>query len=124
MPEYWVIGGEYRDTAFEAFAEGKSEVRTVQAQAASLFGTVDKRDLEVRGRVFSDLNFRSNTSKPLSLFVRAGTRPEYVYGTSIESQVGVTWRQRENLGFELDVRHKDYACDTGHFSGQLDFSAL
>ena len=63
---------------------------------------------EVRGRVFSDLSFRTNTSKPLSLFVRAGTRPEYVYGTSIESQVGVTWRPRENLGFELNVRHKDY----------------
>ena len=63
---------------------------------------------EVRGRVFSDLSFRTNTSKPLSLFVRAGTRPEYVYGTSIESQVGVTWRPRENLGLELNVRHKDY----------------
>ena len=63
---------------------------------------------EVRGRVFSDLSFRTNTSKPVSLFVRAGTRPEYVYGTSIESQVGVTWRPMDNLGLEFDVRHKDY----------------
>lgn len=63
---------------------------------------------EVRSRWFSDLSFRTNTSKPVSFFVRAGTRPEVVYGTSIESQFGVTWRPLDNLGLEFDVRHKDY----------------
>ncbi len=62
----------------------------------------------VRPRVFSDLSFRTNTSKPLSAFIRMGTRPEYVYGTSIESQIGLTWRPIDNLSVELDVRHKDY----------------
>ena len=27
MPEYWVIGGEYTDTNFEQFADGKGEER-------------------------------------------------------------------------------------------------
>jgi hypothetical protein len=62
----------------------------------------------IRRRNFTDLSFRTNTSKPVSLFIRAGTRPEAIYGTSIESQIGITWRPRDNLGIEFDVRHKDY----------------
>jgi hypothetical protein len=68
----------------------------------------DNGTFKVRSRVFSDLSFRTDTSRPVSFFVRAGTRPENLYGTSIESQVGVTWRPRENLSFELNVQHKDY----------------
>jgi len=63
---------------------------------------------EVRGRWFTDLSFRTSTSRPVSLFVRAGTRPEFLYGTSIETQFGITWRPRENLSLEVDVRHKEY----------------
>ena len=61
----------------------------------------------VRSRVFSDINLRTNTSRPLSLFMRVGTRPEAVYGTSIESQLGLTWRPRDNFSMEVDVEHKD-----------------
>jgi len=61
----------------------------------------------VRSRVFSDINLRTNTSLPVSLFMRLGTRPEAAYGTSIESQLGLTWRPRDNFSMEVDVEHKD-----------------
>jgi hypothetical protein len=67
----------------------------------------DNGTFAVRRRVFSDLNLRTNTSRPLSLFVRLGARPEAVYGTSIESQLGVTWRPRDDLSMAVDVEHKD-----------------
>jgi hypothetical protein len=67
----------------------------------------DNGTFAVRGRFFSDINFRTNTSKPVSLFLRLGTRPEDIYGTSLESQVGITWRPVDNLGLELDVMHID-----------------
>jgi hypothetical protein len=67
----------------------------------------DNGTFAVRGRSFADLNFRSNTSKPLSLFLRFGLRPEDIYGTSIESQVGLTWRPLDNLGMEINVLHID-----------------
>jgi len=67
----------------------------------------DNGTFEVRERWFSDLSFRTNTSRPLSLFLRVGTRPEAVYGTSVESQVGITWQPRDNLSMEINVQHKD-----------------
>lgn len=61
----------------------------------------------VRGRTYADLNFRSNTSKALSVFLRAGLRPESQYGDSLESQIGLTWQPLENLSMELNVLHID-----------------
>ena len=62
---------------------------------------------KLRTRWFSNLSFRSSTSKPVSIFLRAGTRPEHVYGTSIETEAGLTWRPRDNLSMELNVKHID-----------------
>jgi len=62
---------------------------------------------KLRTRWFSNLTFRSNTSRPLSLFMRFGTRPEHVYGTSIETEAGVTWRPRDNLTMLMNVKHID-----------------
>jgi len=62
---------------------------------------------KIRTRWFSNLTFRTDTSKPLSLFLRAGTRPEHLYGTSIETQAGLTWRPVSNLSMELNVTHID-----------------
>lgn len=61
----------------------------------------------VRGRTFADLNFRSNTSKALSVFLRVGLRPESQYGDSLESQIGLTWQPVDNLSMELNVLHID-----------------
>lgn len=61
----------------------------------------------VRGRTFADLNFRSNTSKALSVFLRLGFRPEALYGDSIESQIGLTWQPLDNLSMDLNVLHID-----------------
>ena len=62
---------------------------------------------KIRTRWFSNLSLRTDTSKPLSLFLRAGTRPEHLYGTSVETQAGFTWRPASNLSMELNVTHID-----------------
>lgn len=62
----------------------------------------------IRGRWFSDLTFRSNTSKAVSIVARVGTRPEFIYGTSIETQAGITWQALDNLSMDLNVMHKDW----------------
>ncbi len=61
----------------------------------------------VRGRSYSDLWFRTNRSKALSTFLRLSVQPQDVYGTTIESQLGLTWRPWDNLAMELEVTHKD-----------------
>ncbi|MGI9260896.1 MAG: DUF5916 domain-containing protein, partial [Woeseiaceae bacterium] len=67
----------------------------------------DNGTFAIRGRTFADLNFRSNTSKALSVFLRVGLRPEDLYGTSFESQVGLTWQPLDNLSLDLNVLHID-----------------
>ena len=61
----------------------------------------------VRPRQFTDLNFWSNTSKPLSTSLRFGTRPEVVYGTSYEYQASLNWRPRDNLAMAVGLEYKD-----------------
>jgi hypothetical protein len=67
----------------------------------------DNGTFAVRGKTYADLNFRSNTSKALSVFLRVGLRPEDLYGDSLESQIGLTWRPLDNLSMELNVLHID-----------------
>jgi len=62
---------------------------------------------EVRDRAFWDLNFSTDQSRPLSVSGRFGYRGEFVYGNSIESRLGVTWRPRHNLSMALEVMHND-----------------
>lgn len=62
---------------------------------------------EVRGRVFADLNFRTSSSKPVSLFTKIGYRGEFVYGQSIESEIGLTWHAGPNLTLQAEVEHND-----------------
>ena len=62
---------------------------------------------KIRTRWFSNLSLRTDSSKPLSVFLRAGTRPEHLYGTSVESQAGLTWRPVPNLSMEFNVTHFD-----------------
>ena len=61
----------------------------------------------VRSRAFADLNFRTSRAKPLSMSVRLGTRPEDLYGTSVESEIGLTWQPLDNLNLDLNVTHVD-----------------
>lgn len=67
----------------------------------------DNGTFAVRARTFADLNFRTNTSKAVSLFLRIGIRPEDLYGTSLESQAGLNWRPLGNLGMEFNLLHID-----------------
>ena len=67
----------------------------------------DNGTFAIRGRSFADLNFRSNTSKALSVSLRVGLRPEDLYGDSIESQIGLTWQPLDNLSMDLNVLHID-----------------
>ncbi|MDG2375473.1 MAG: DUF5916 domain-containing protein [Woeseiaceae bacterium] len=67
----------------------------------------DNGTFAVRGRTYADLNFRSNTAKALSIFLRVGLRPEAMYGDSLESQIGLTWRPLDNLSMELNVLQID-----------------
>ena len=39
--------------------------------------------------------------------VRLGTRPEDLYGTSVESEIGLTWQPLDNLNLDLNVTHVD-----------------
>jgi hypothetical protein len=61
----------------------------------------------VRPRIFSDVNIRTNTSKPLSTLLRFGTRPESVYGTSYEYEAHLNWQPRDNFSMEVGVQYKD-----------------
>jgi hypothetical protein len=67
----------------------------------------DNGTFAIRGRTFADLNFRSNTSKALSVFLRIGLRPEDLYGDSIEKQIGLKWQPLDNLSLDLNVLHID-----------------
>ena len=58
-------------------------------------------------RLFLNVNFRTDTSKDLSFFGRLDRRGESLGGRALESTLGVTWRPRDNLSFELQVAHND-----------------
>jgi hypothetical protein len=68
----------------------------------------DNGTFAVKSRTFSDLRFTTNPAKSVSVFARIGARPEDLYGTSIETQFGITWRPLDNLNLQLDIWHKDY----------------
>lgn len=61
----------------------------------------------VRGRSTFNLNYRTDTSQPVSLFGRVNYRGEEVYGDMVESELGVSWRPRDNLNIEVEATHID-----------------
>jgi len=62
---------------------------------------------EVRARSFGELSFNTDFSKPVSFFGRIGYQGEYVYGTTINTKLGVSWRPKHNLSMQLQVDHSD-----------------
>ena len=61
----------------------------------------------IEDRVVANISYRTNPSLPLSLFGKFGYRGEFIYGQTIEPEVGITWRPRHNLSFELKARYLD-----------------
>lgn len=62
---------------------------------------------KVRQRERGEINFNTDFSKPVSFFGKIGYGGEAVYGESIDTRLGVTWRPRQNLSFRLQVEHSD-----------------
>ena len=62
---------------------------------------------ELRKRSRGELNFNSDYSKPISFFGKVGFAKEAVYGTSIDTKLGVTWRPKHNLSMQFQVEHSD-----------------
>ncbi len=62
---------------------------------------------EVRARTFGDLNFNTDFSKPVSFFGKIGFQGEYVYGTSADVMLGVSWRPKHNLSMQLRAQYSD-----------------
>jgi len=58
-------------------------------------------------RIFFDVSYRTDTSRPISLFGKIGHRGESLGGRSIESELGMVWRPLHNLSFELKAKHVD-----------------
>jgi hypothetical protein len=61
----------------------------------------------VRTRSRGELNFNTDSSKPISIFGKIGLMGEDVYGTTINTKLGVTWRPRHNLSMQLQVDLSD-----------------
>jgi len=62
---------------------------------------------ELRERPRGELNFNTDLSKPVSFFGKVGITGEAVYGTTIDSKLGVTWRPGLSLSVQLQVEHSD-----------------
>jgi hypothetical protein len=62
---------------------------------------------KIRQRERGELNFNTDFSKPISFFGKIGYGGEAVYGESIDTKLGVTWRPRQNLSMQLQVQHSD-----------------
>lgn len=67
----------------------------------------DNGTFELRTRSRGNLNFNTDFSKPISFFGKLGFANEAVYGTSIDTKLGVSWRPRHNLSMRLEVEHSD-----------------
>jgi hypothetical protein len=62
---------------------------------------------ELRRRARGELNFNSDYSKQLAVFGKVGFAGEALYGTSIDTRLGVSWRPGHNLSMRLQVEHSD-----------------
>ncbi len=58
-------------------------------------------------RLFANINYRTDTSKDISFFTKLERRGEALGGRSLEGTLGVTWRPRHNLSFDLQLAHND-----------------
>lgn len=61
----------------------------------------------IESRIFSDISYHTDASKPVSLFAKFGYRGESLGGRTIESELGMTWRPLHNLSLELKAAHFD-----------------
>jgi roadblock/LC7 domain-containing protein len=62
---------------------------------------------EIRTRSRGELNFNTDLSKPVSFFGKIGYAGEAVYGTSVDTKLGVAWRPRHNLNMQFQVEQSD-----------------
>jgi hypothetical protein len=67
----------------------------------------DNGTFRIDKRIFFDLNYRTDPSRPVSLFGKVGHRGESLGGHSIETELGLAWRPLYNLNLELKVKHND-----------------
>jgi len=67
----------------------------------------DNGTFEIRARSRGELNFNTDFSRPVSLFGKIGIMGEAVYGTTIDTKLGVSWRPTNNLSLRLEVEHSD-----------------
>jgi len=67
----------------------------------------DNGTFKVDERVFASIDYKTDTSRDVSFFAKLDRRGESLGGRSVESTLGVTWRPRHNLNFELRVTHND-----------------
>ena len=67
----------------------------------------DNGTFKVDQRVLSNINYRTDTSRDMSFFAKLEHRGESLGGRSLESTLGVTWRPRNNLSFEVQLAHND-----------------
>lgn len=62
---------------------------------------------DVRARSFGNVNVSTDKSRPFSFFAKLGYGGEVVDGTSIDSELGVSWHPLDNLSMSLNVSHSD-----------------
>jgi len=62
---------------------------------------------EIDKRLFANLNYRTDTSKAVSLFGRIDRRGESLGGRSLEGTLGITWRPRDDISLELQATYID-----------------
>lgn len=62
---------------------------------------------EVQDRARGEIDFNTDESRAVSLSGKLAYAGEFVYGASVDSQVGINWHPRGNLGMSLSVLHSD-----------------
>ena len=67
----------------------------------------DNGTFRIDRRIFFDLSYRTDDSRPVSLFGKIGHRGESLGGRSIESEIGMVWRPLYNLNLEMKVKYND-----------------
>jgi len=62
---------------------------------------------EIRQRSRGELNFNTDFSRSISFFGKLGYAGEAVYGTSVDTKLGVSWRPKHNLSMQLQAEYSD-----------------